>query len=115
MGELVIGSVLGDVGAGGDYLRLLAEVRQAFGAQEFLELGIGEEPVFQDQFSHALAGGKCFLRDGSGGGVAEVGIQCGDQADGLLHSSAQVFGVGRDSTDAAGREGAAGCLEVGDA
>ena len=60
---------------------LLAEVGQALGAEEFLELGVGEEAVLEDEFGHALACGEGFLGDGGGGSVAQVGIEGCDQAD----------------------------------
>ena len=55
-------------------LGILAEVGQALGAEEFLELFGGEEVVFEDEFGDAFAGGEGFLGDRGGGGVAEVGV-----------------------------------------
>ena len=53
---------------------LFAQVGEAFGAEEFLELFGGEQSVFQDEFGDAFAGGEGFLGDRGGGGVAEVGV-----------------------------------------
>ena len=54
---------------------------------------MGEEAVFEDEFGDPFAGGKGFLGDRRGGGVAEVWVQGGDQADGLFDGEAEVFGV----------------------
>ncbi len=62
-------------------LESVGEVGEAFGAEEFLELGGGEQAVFEHEFGHSLARGESFLGDGGGRGVAEVGVKRGDQAD----------------------------------
>ena len=76
---------------------LFGEVGQAVRAEELGELLVGEQAVFEHEFRDALAGGEGFLGDGRGRGVAELRVQGGDEADGLFHGAAQVFGVGGDS------------------
>ena len=58
-----------------------SEVGEALGTEEFLELGGGDEAVFEHEFGHSLPCGESFLGDGGGRGVAKVGIQGGYQAD----------------------------------
>ena len=60
---------------------LFAQVGQALRAEEVGELLGGEQPVFEYEFRDALAGGEGFLRDGRGRGVAQVRVECGDEAD----------------------------------
>ena len=107
----------------GLHLRLAADgghcerprLRQHFGLQDLVELLLRQQLLCQHQIVDAVAGDERFLRDLGGVGVADIGVERGDDADRVLDASAQMLAVGGDAVDAAFRQREAAGAQMVDA
>ena len=96
-------------------MRLLprnAEIGEMFGAEQPIEFLAVEQAGFDYEIGDATPGNQRLLGDPSGRGLSDVGVERGDEADGVFDSGAQQFSVSRDAEYAPVRQNAASRTEV---
>ena len=84
---------------------LNAGLRHGVGIEDGRKLLLGEQLLLQNQLADGLIGAECFLRDVRRSLVADIGADCGDDADGALDHLAAVLFVCRDAHNAVVHEG----------